>query len=360
MRRADEAARSVVEVFGQRVFGWVPGTHLGAAARPGVGDGEWHYWWQAHFLDCLLDASERGSPAVSRALPVRHYRGIWLRNGMRFRNGYFDDMAWLALACQRAGLRRGRLGAELRSAVSDEWGGGAYWHRKRDFKNSAATGPIALYLARSGDLESARALVVWLQTHLRDPHTGLLRDGWRLEGGPQPVLVPHVFTYNQGPALGALLELGDEESLAEAARLVGDVARHLVHAGTSALITHGSGDGGLFTGILTRYLELAARDARLPSSARRQASALVSATAEALWQGRQVRRWRGRPVTVFPGDTGDAPVPHRVELSTQLQAWMALEAAVRIRCLADGLDVEPALDQMRPESGGEPGENVQG
>jgi predicted alpha-1,6-mannanase (GH76 family) len=325
----------------------VPGTHLGAVARPGSDGGEWHYWWQAHFLDCLLDAAERDSPSVSTGLIGRQHRGIWLRNGMRFRNSYFDDMAWLALACQRAGLSTGRLHADLRSAVTDEWGGGAFWHRARDFKNTAATGPIALYLARSGDHGTARTLVGWLQTHLRDPGTGLVRDGLRLEGGPSPVLVPHVFTYNQGPILGAMLALGDRASLTAAAELVDDVARHLVRPGTSVLITHGSGDGGLFTGILTRYLALAACDARLPSSAREQALVLVRDTAEELWRGRETRGWRGRPVTVFPSDTGDPRIPHRVELSTQLQAWMALEAAVRLRCLADGLDVEPALDQMR-------------
>ena len=100
------------------------------------------------------------------------------------------------------------------------------------------------------------------------------------------------------------------------------------------LRTHGDGDGGLFTGILTRYLALAARDVRLPGSTRATAIDLTTAFAEALWDGRDTRGWRHQPVTIFPQDTtatGTAPPGHTVELAGQLQAWMALEAAAAAR-----------------------------
>src|ERR687890_421648 len=80
--RADEAARSVTSHFGRKLL-FLPRTHLGAVqwdgsptpgpaaflagpaasvARP------WHYWWQAHYVDCLVDAGLRefrngGKPA---------------------------------------------------------------------------------------------------------------------------------------------------------------------------------------------------------------------------------------------------------------------------------------------------------
>src|SRR6478735_9095757 len=61
-QRADEAARSVTHLFGQRLF-FLPGTHIAATARPS-GRIEnlrrpWHYWWQAHYLDCLVDTGLR-------------------------------------------------------------------------------------------------------------------------------------------------------------------------------------------------------------------------------------------------------------------------------------------------------------
>jgi len=101
-------------------------------------------------------------------------------------------------------------------------------------------------------------------------------------------------------------------------------------------------DGGLFTGILTRYLALAANDQRLPQDARTTAARLVTGTATALWAGRRpiaageplARHGQaGRPV--FSSEpkraAGDTyPPGAAVELSTQLQAWMALEAAASL------------------------------
>ena len=315
---ADEAARSVLAVFGRRLLAG----RLGEIARPGRDRSEWHYWWQAHLADCLTDAELRGSAAVRRGSARAVIRGIWLRNRLRFRNLYFDDMAWLALAALRAGRPVRSLDRALRSAVTPD--GGVWWNTTRDFRNTAATGPVALYLARTGRREEAGRLIDWLGAHLADPDTGLFRDGLRMEGGAE-VLVPHVFTYNQGPALGAMLELG---RLHDAAALVHAVGEHLTHPGTAVLRTHGSGDGGLFTGILCRYLALAAGDDRLPVEARESAAGLVRATAGNLWANREERGWRGRGVVVFPQDTAPegAVVGERVELSTQLQAWMALEA----------------------------------
>lgn len=331
----------MLALFGGRLFGWVPGTHLGAVVRPGPQPPpvhpsglsavlplpEWHYWWQAHFVDCLIDAIERRSAVVDPALARRHVRGMWLRNGFRFRNSYYDDMAWLALAAQRSGRPVGRLDPILRSAITDDVEGGAFWHSIRDFKNTAATGPIALHLARSGDHRQARALIGWLKARLMGDD-GLFADGLRLAAG-EPVLVEHVFTYNQGPALATMLVLGDQESLSDAASLIDAIAGHLVTDG-GALRTHGDGDGGLFTGVLARYLALAARHERLPGSARATAAHLVRATEEALWRGSVTRGWRGEPVTVFPTDTVGTAVPERVELSTQLQAWMVTEAALAL------------------------------
>ena len=96
--------------------------------------------------------------------------------------------------------------------------------------------------------------------------------------------------------------------------------------------TEGGADSGLFTGILLRYLAVVAVTAELPDRTRDLAAAMVRATAEAFWQGRRtVTSGRGRPCLVLPTRTDGRPDPEGpVELSTQLQAWMALEAAAAL------------------------------
>lgn len=347
--RAEAAAESVRCRFGHRLFG-LPGTHLGAVRSPRGRSGHaWHYWWQAHYLDALVDAALRESDRTeaaghpTSALTARQLlRGILLRNGLRWTNSYYDDMAWLALAVDRLhllGQDGGRalpaLGRALRSAQTPDLGGGLYWNTDRDFKNTPATGPAALVLARRGDPGLAQNLVDWLGLRLRD-QTGLYQDGIRVTADGE-LLVPTVYTYNQGPVLGALLSLGGPANLAIAADLVAAVGTQLATNGV--LITHGSGDGGLFTGILARYLGLAALDPSLSAAARRTAATLVTTTADSLWAGRTEvptppvrgrRRGSGTAVLAFPAGTGSDALTGGAELSTQLQAWMILEAAYRV------------------------------
>ncbi|NOJ60548.1 glycoside hydrolase family 76 protein [Arthrobacter sp. 260] len=344
--RARAAAESVRSRFGHRLFG-LPFTHLGAVHHPREGAGSpWHYWWQAHYLDVLVDetlreAGQGSSRAADRsALTARRLlRGIRLRNGLRWTNSYYDDMAWLALAVDRlAQVRDGggralaSLDRALCSAHTPDLGGGLYWNSSRDFKNTPATGPAALFFARRGQPERAQELVDWLGERLRDGATGLYLDGIRVNAG-QETVVPDVYTYNQGPVLGALLELGGTTNLADAANLVAAVDSQLASEGV--LLTHGAGDGGLFTGILTRYLALAALSPLLPDSARRTAATLVTATADDLWSGRSANPFEGRPgggldLLSFPTGTGESARSDGAQLSTQLQAWMILEASYRV------------------------------
>lgn len=399
--RANAAARSVTGMFGQRLF-FLPGTHIAAITRP---SGRlknlarpWHYWWQAHYLDCLVDTGRRelgtaGQPPAkfdgerrpsAGRLASRLVTGIRLRNFLTYVNGYYDDMAWLALATlrlehlaeesRRPSRRRNdrirrSLTLQFDSASTDDLGGGTFWSTTRDFKNTPATAPVALYYARTGNPAKAQALLDWLDAKLFDPRRGLYLDGLRINAAGEAVLVDAIYTYNQGPVLGALLELGGTADLARASELVDAVARHLTvpgvgakdagttgtrdtgtteagrDAGTSrpaVLRCDGTGDGGLFTGILTRYLALAARDGRLPESTRTTAAQLVTDTAGAFWAGRrtisagEALAKHGRPDSlVFSSEPAlpagsTYPPGTAVELSTQLQAWMTLEAAAAI------------------------------
>ncbi|MBT2553328.1 glycosyl hydrolase [Arthrobacter sp. ISL-5] len=392
--RANAAARSVTGLFGQRLF-FLPGTHIAAIIRP---SGRlknlarpWHYWWQAHYLDCLVDTGRRelgtaGQPPAkfdgerrpsAGRLASRLVTGIRLRNFLKYVNSYYDDMAWLALATlrleqlaeesrrpsrRRHGRIRKSLTLQFDSASTDDLGGGTFWSTKRDFKNIPATAPVALYYARTGNLARAQALLDWLDAKLFDPGRGLYLDGLRINAAGEAVLVDAIYTYNQGPVLGALLELGGTANLARAAEVVDAVARQLTTPGAGATATgttgaghagagtsgpavlrsDGTGDGGLFTGILTRYLALAARDGRLPAATRATAAQLVTDTAEAFWAGRrsispdEALAKHGRPDSlVFSFEpalpaSSTYPPGTAVELSTQLQAWMTLESAAAI------------------------------
>jgi predicted alpha-1,6-mannanase (GH76 family) len=379
--RANEAARSVTAIFGQRLF-FLPGTHIGAVVRPS-GRVEnlfrpWHYWWQAHYVDCLVDTGRRelgngatpaarfdgaGHPSAGR-LASRLVTGIRLRNLFTYVNSYYDDMAWLALSTlrleklaeetRRSGRRRNAnvrkaLTLQFDSASTDDLGGGTFWSTQRDFKNTPATAPVALYYARTGHEAKAQALLDWLDARLYDPEQGLYLDGLRISSTGEVLVESAIYTYNQGPVLGALLELGGEANLARAATVVEAVARRLTlpaggtgpHEGPLILRCDGTGDGGLFTGILSRYLALAAADTRLPDPTRATAAGLVLDTAEAFWAGRRrisaaepLARHRGQVLfSVHPEQPTDATYPPgaAVELSTQLQAWMVLEAAAAVQ-----------------------------
>lgn len=375
--RATEAARSVSAIFGHRLF-FLPWTHIAAVQRPSKPVENlfrpWHYWWQAHYVDCLVDTGRRelGNGATPAArfdgpqrpsagrLASRLVTGIRLRNLLTFVNNYYDDMAWLALSTlrleklaeetRRPGRRRNAhvrktLTLQFDAASTDDLGGGTFWSTKRDFKNTPATAPVALYYARTGNPAKAQSLLDWLDALLFDPEQGLYLDGVRISTTGEAVVERAIYTYNQGPVLGALLELGGEANLARAATVVEAVARTLTRprgdaAGGYVLRCDGTGDGGLFTGILARYLALAAGDARLPGSVRATAARLVLDTADALWDGRRavtpaepLARHAGRLLfSVLPEKPAADTYPPgaAVELSTQLQAWMVFEAAAAI------------------------------
>lgn len=384
--RADKAAHSVDQLFGSRALG-IPGTYLGAVAFPRPRTGPWHYWWQAHLMDALVDAAARhrlsgnhDAAAAARSRAHQLLRGMALRSGGRVTfNVFYDDIAWLALALgrlraedvaatgstSRAVLDSGSgVLAKLADGCDGNMGGGTWWNTKREFKNTAATAPAALALLRTHRTAQARELLTWLFDTLWDGERGVFLDGIRLlaagSGTETTALDRRVFSYNAGPVLGAVLELagrtgeprdGDRWP-ARAAAVVHGAAREFTEPGphgAPVLRARGGGDGGLFTGILGRYLGEAAASPLLDEDAREVARGLVTETARALWEGRRefdptvdfsqpgvsADTVRGETVAVFsPEPARHANESQRpgapVELGTQVQAWTILEAAARL------------------------------
>jgi predicted alpha-1,6-mannanase (GH76 family) len=345
----------------------LPGTQLGVVAWPAVRRdrlfGTWHYWWQAHLLDCLVDAQLR-DPQPSRRTEInRQVRSHRMRNNFSWTNSYYDDMAWLALALERAdriaGVTRRRALPKLCDQLVKAWvpedGGGIPWRKQDQFFNAPANGPAGIFLARYGDrLKRAGQVADWIDRTLIDPETHLVFDG--IKGGS---LVRAQYTYCQGVVLGLETELaartGAEDSARHAARvhrLVAAVGEWMAPSGV--LKGGGGGDGGLFAGITARYLALVATalpgDSADDAVARDTARNIVLTSAKSAWDHRQTvdglplfgAFWdrdaelpteAGKEAEFVEGAVNASEIAER-DLSVQLSGWMLMEAAHAVSAVA--------------------------
>jgi predicted alpha-1,6-mannanase (GH76 family) len=332
--RALSAEAAVVRRYVHR-YGPIAWAH---AAAPGVaGARTWHYWWHAHLLHAFSDAQQhRPDPRRARLLRELN-RGITLRTLGRWTTPFYDDVAWMTLALQRYDLgdrHLERLVRRLDDAI-DPAVGALPWAVGSALYNAPANSPAAIALAWTARRGSAVDLDAWVAATLDDPATGLVRDG--VEHG---VVRSELWTYNQGVAIGSALALAEgapdadsrDAHLARAASLVDAVARWCAADG-GLFPAAGGGDGGLFAGILARYLAEATirfaddrtNDDHLAVS--RSAHRLVRVNADALWRGR-----RG---DLFPADPRRAARAEGddLDLSVQLGAWITLEADVAASAL---------------------------
>lgn len=383
--RADLAETAINERHAQAVWG-LPRTNLAVVSWPPTTKESlfvhWHYWWQAHYLDCLVDAALRKNTKTRRTLIANTIRGVHVRNLQPLtKNRYYDDKAWMALAIARAGeLKKMRPHKKLSSLQHnirdgiDSQVGVLPWREGETFLNVPSNGPGAIMLARMGRVEEARHIVDWIYDHLIDDD-GFVMDGIRMRMDGREV-VRAIHPYCQGVVLGACLEIvlalrektglrsvEDIDSVHEA-ELAADMMdyttriRGLVQAVATGMATYtgvidwqtGDGDGGLFKGILARYLaDVAVRlpgDSPANRATKKLAARLVTASAESVWE----HRLEVDGLPIFGSDwTADAKLPHNYgfgpsslsqrmgiirvaerDLSVQLSGWMLLEACTRI------------------------------
>ncbi len=354
--RAASAEAAVARRHLKRLW-QLPGTQLGVVGWPPTRRdslyGTWHYWWQAHLLDCLVDAQLR-DPQPQRLTSIsRQIRGHRIRNNGRWTNSYYDDMAWLALGLERAGRLVGidreralkTLGEQFVKSWVPEDGGGIPWRKQDQFFNAPANGPAGIFLARHGDrLRRAQQMADWIDETLIDPDTHLVFDG--IKGGS---LVRAQYTYCQGVVLGLETELAvrtsDERHPARVRRLVAAIDAQMAPNGV--IKGAGGGDGGLFAGITARYLALAATalpgDTAEDVAARDTARRIVHDSAQAAWDNRQtvdglplfgpfwdrtaeIPAAGGTEAQFIEGAVHSSATPER-DLSVQLSGWMLMEAA---------------------------------
>ena len=377
--RADLAESAVNERHAQKLWG-LPKTNLAVVAwPPGPKDRlfwHWHYWWQAQYLDCQVDAAARRETKSRRRRIADTLRGVQRRNrGKLLTNVHYDDKAWLALALQRVANTpkiQAKLGTprELEPLVEsifegvDSLTGVLPWRTQETFYNVPTNGPAAILAARNGDIETAERLIDWTFDNLIN-EDGLVMDGIHMRmAGPEPVTAVH--PYCQGVMLGACVELALARRRAAGVedRTVSDVGVKeitRVHGLLRAIEVHltdrdgainartAGGDGGLFNGILARYLSLVVEC--LPTPGRHGTEAVAIARRIVLATAEQVWRFRlevdGLPV--FSADwSKDATMPQagglvgatiagavassdiaERDLSVQLSGWMLMEAAAR-------------------------------
>lgn len=294
-----------------------------------------HYWWMAHAVDALADGYIRTRDARYAERLEQLYDGLLARNGGAFPNELYDDMEWMAIAWLRAYGATGRerykdaaldLWTDIQTGWNDHMGGGIAWQKSQlDYKNTPANAPAVILAARlyrafgrDEDLQWALRVYDWQKKSLVDPGSGFVWDGINRTGDGS-IDKDWQFTYCQGVYIGAGVELyrvtGDEAFLRDAIRTADAAKERLTDGATGALPDEGDGDGGLFKGILARYLAELAMAA--PTST--VAEEVLDINARMLWMsGRDAER------QLFHTDWASPP-PERVTLSTQLSAVMLLE-----------------------------------
>src|ERR1700744_712395 len=212
--RAASAETAVAQRHLKRLWA-LPGTQLGVVAWPAQRRdrlfGTWHYWWQAPLLGCLVDGQLRAPHPERHTRINRQVRSHRVRNNFSWTNSYYDDMAWLALALERAarvaGVERRRALPKLADQFVKAWvpedGGGIPWRKQDQFFNVPPIGLAGSFLARYGDrLKRAEQMGDWIDRTLIDPESHLVFDG--IMGGS---LVRAQYTYCQGVVLGLETEL---------------------------------------------------------------------------------------------------------------------------------------------------------
>ncbi|SEW19130.1 Predicted alpha-1,6-mannanase, GH76 family [Chitinophaga sp. YR573] len=304
-----------------------------------AGDLTFNYWPNAHALDVLTDVYLRTNDPAIKTRMDDLLDGMKAKNGGTYINHYFDDMEWMALACLRAyeatSDDRYKTTAELlwndiKGGWDDTFGGGIYWNKDRQNKNTPANAPASIIASRiyqlnrnADDLAWAKKIYQWQKDYLVDPVSGLVWDGLDATGTNKS----WKFTYNQGVFMGAGVELykitGDNAYLSDAVKtannsMAGDFSSNNI------MKDEGGGDGGLFKGILVRYMMLLITDGNLSSTDAAKYISFLQLNAETLWlQG------TSRPQILF--NTNWTTKATTSDLTTQLSGTMLIEAVARLK-----------------------------
>ncbi|MEX2594871.1 MAG: glycoside hydrolase family 76 protein [Anditalea sp.] len=308
-------------------------------AQNNGGDQTFHYWWNAHVMDVLVDAKMRRDNLEDEEKMLTVLRGIKSMNEGSYLNNYYDDMEWLALSSLRAYGATGEaeylevseiLWEDIKKGWNDHQGGGIAWRKTQlDYKNTPANAPAVILAARlfkeknrPEDLEWAKRIYHWQKTNLVDPSTGLVWDGIN-RNGDNEIDKGWKFTYNQGVYIGAAVELflvtNDQTYLDDAIRTANHVVKDAHFAPGGVLRSEGMGDGGLFKGILVRYMTYMIQNVDLPKDRSNAYMDFLRHNAETVYANIK------RPQLLI-GPSWDKSSDAVIDASVQLSGLMMLES----------------------------------
>ncbi len=304
------------------------------------GNATFHYWRNAHVMDIFVDGYVRTNQNFYKTRMENLLRGMLETNGNTLSINFYDDMDWLALSSLRAYQatnEQGYLDAvnylwnDIKTGINDIMGGGVAWRKtQRHYKNTPATAPAIILAARLyqlnkniADLNTAKDLYTWQKATLVDPQSGIVWDGINSNNDGQ--LDKRKFTYNQGIYMGAGLELykatGEVSYLNDAIKTANATMTDLELAPAGYLRGEGQGDGGLFKGILVRYMTLLALENAVSKADKDKIIAFLQTNAQTLYV-----KGIGRPGLFISPDWQQKPGA-TIDLSTQLSGVMMIEAA---------------------------------
>ena len=149
-----------------------------------------NYWWQAHGLDAIVDASMRAENDRYFGLLKDFYHGIERANN-GFTNDFYDDMSWMGIALTRSYLVTGHedylntailLWEDIITGWNGQHGGGISWNKQMPYyKNTPSNATAAILSLRlyeiTGEnkyLSMGDSIMNWLPLTLVDETTGLV------------------------------------------------------------------------------------------------------------------------------------------------------------------------------------------
>ncbi|RYY57115.1 MAG: glycosyl hydrolase family 76 [Chitinophagaceae bacterium] len=302
-----------------------------------------NYWPQAHGLDVLVDAFLRTGNAEYKTYMDKWFSGVPVKNGNGFLNEFYDDMGWNALAMLRA--YEATKDEKYKTAVEALWtdikggwnqtmNGGIAWRKSMPwYKNTPANGPAAILAARlyrnfsrPDDLDWSKKIYGWMKDSLYNNNTGWVYDG--INSANDGVRnTEWKFTYNQGLFLGAATELylltNNVAYLNDALRAANFTLSDnvLTNFTDNLLRDEGGGDGGLFKGVLVRYLTQLILAPGMVSSDKTRYVNYLKNNAQTLWTKGTDKNY------LLYGSYWKTPPGASTDLTIQLSGAMLVEAA---------------------------------
>lgn len=309
------------------------------------GNSTFNYWPQAHALDVLVDAYMRTKSSTYTGYMDQWYTGVPAKNGGSFLGQYYDDEGWNALAMLRA--YDVTKDSKWKDAVEAVWadiqtgwnttiGGGIAWQKQQlYYKNTPANGPACILAARlyerfgnPSDLAWAQKIYTWWKATLVDAGSGFVYDGIN-SGGDGKLNTTYRFTYNQGLFIGAGVELYNATQqasyLSNALQTATNVLTDATLTSAGVLKDEGQGDGGLFKGVLVRYMIQLILSKGVDAGDQQKFVVFLKNNAQILWL-----KGTTRP-GYFYGNNWTAAPTSATDLTTELSGAMLMEGMALLK-----------------------------